>query len=218
MKKFSNYDQVEAKEFTTYEKLELGGHYCRILDVKEETFQGKEGPFSQLLIKYDTDSNDKQPGYYANRFKQDAEKDAMSAKWKGYYRLYIPKDDGTENDERTKIAFKTFITSIEKSNNGYDWEKADWDEKTLVGKKFIGIFGIREFENPQGIVVHFTDCRFIRSTEGDIEKISIPKVKLVDGSFIDYEEWLEKQEEKSEQEGKFQENIMDDSNSDDLPF
>lgn len=219
MKKFSNYDQVEAKEFTPYEKLELGGHLCKIIEVKEETIQGKEGPFSQLLIKFDTDVDDKQPTFYANKFKQDAEKDAMAARWKGYYKLYVPKDDGSELDERTKITFKTFITSIEKSNVGYDWEKANWDEKTLAGKKFIGVFGIKEFVNPQGVLVHFTECRFIRSTEGDLEKISIPKVRLADGNYIDYEEWLEKQEEKAEQEGKFQENIIDNDDSDDsLPF
>ena len=68
MKKFSNYDAVEAQNFTIREKIEVGGHICKILDVTEETVQGKQGPFSFLLIKFDTDTSDKQPSFYANKF------------------------------------------------------------------------------------------------------------------------------------------------------
>lgn len=191
MKKFSGYSEVEARDFTVYERIELGGHICKILDVKIETIQGKTGPFEQLILKFDMDETDKQPAYYAKRFKQDADKDAMNAKWKGFYRLNIPSDDGSEQDEKSKVNFKTFITCIEKSNNGYNWEKANWEEKTLVGKKFVGVFGIEEFQGNTGIV-WTTKCKFIRSTETDLENISIPKVRLIDNTYMDYEEWLER--------------------------
>lgn len=38
--------------------------------------------------------------------------------------------------------FKAFITAIEKSNVGYAW---NWDEKSLIGKYIIGVFGEEEY-------------------------------------------------------------------------
>ena len=219
MKRFSGYEDVKERDFNSYEKLELGGHICKILDVKIETIQGKTGPFEQLVIRFDTDDSDKQPQFYSKKFKNDADKDALNAKWKGYYRLSCPADkDDSEQNERAKVNFKTFITSIEKSNNGYDWEKANWEEKTLIGKKFVGVFGIEEFEGTTGIA-WVAKCKFIRSTETDLEKVTIPKVRLVDGSYMDYEDWLEAKEE---QKGKEKENnaefSVDEDSDSDLPF
>ena len=64
-----------------------------------------------------------------------------------------------------KKNLKTFITSVEKSNPGYDWQKSNWDEKTLVGKLFGGVFGIEEFTNMVGDTAYAVKCRFIRSTD-----------------------------------------------------
>lgn len=218
MKKFSGYENVKANNFDNYEKLEVGGHYVKILDVNEITINGKTSPFNQLEIKIDICEPDEQAGYYARKFKQDADKDALNAKWKGYYKLNVPKDDGSEQDEKTKSAFKTFITYIEKSNSGYDWEKANWDEKTLIGKTFVGVFGIEEFENMAGEIVYTTKCKFCRSTDTDMSKISIPKVQCADKSYMDYDEWIDK---RAEEQGKKSENNLNtvvDDDSDDLPF
>lgn len=220
MKRFSNYDEIQVNDFQ--ERIDAGPHYCKIIDVKLETINSKNGPFDQLIFNIDTTEKDSQPNFYKKRFQKDAESDAMSAKWKGIYKLSVPKDDNSEEDERRKKAFKTFITCIEKSNNGYDWEKADWDEKTLVGKNFVGVFGIEEFENDQGIVVNFTRCRFIRSTDCDFEKVTMPKVKLVSGDYMDYEEWLKGKEEQREKEKELEKMTNGDfavtESDDDLPF
>ena len=218
MKKFSNYSDVKVNDFVQYEKLELGGHFCKITDVKEINTSGQNGSYSYLLINFDTTDKDKQPQFYSKRFKQEVEADATNAKWRGTYRVFIPEDDGSEKDEEKKEMFKGFITSIEKSNPGYDWEKTNWDEKTLIGKEFIGVFALKEFQNDMGKTITFTECRFVRSTENDIEKIPVPKVRLLDGSLMEYKDYLEKQENQKEQEGKFQENVIDDEDSDDLPF
>lgn len=218
MKKFSGYSETTALDFTQYEKIEVGPHICKILDVKLEEIIGKSGKFEQLLIKIDTDESDKQPNFYKERFKQDADKDPTTAKWKGYYKLFIPKDDGTEQDEKSKVNFKTFMTCIEKSNSGYDWEKANWEEKTLIGKKFLGVFGIEEFTSQTGNIAWVTKCKFVRSTDADLEKVGIPKVKLMDNTYMDYEEWLER-----DTNNKAADDIINNSNtiedsSDDLPF
>lgn len=214
MKKFSGYKDIEVKEFSSYEKIELGGHYCKITDVKEEQTTNN---IPYLAIKFDTADNDRQPLFYSKRFKQDVAQDMANAKWKGNYRVFIPKDDGSEKDQRIKEMFKGFITTIEKSNKGYNWEKAGWDEKTLVGKIFVGVFGMREFTNAQGDVIAFAECRFVRSTENDLEAISIPKVKLADGSLMEYDDWAELQEEKKKSDNNFEKNVVNDDNED-LPF
>ena len=64
-------------------------------------------------------------------------------RWKGVLRQYIPTDDGSEKDARTKSYFKAMIEAIEDSNNGYHW---DWDEKKLKGKIVGCLFRLEEWE------------------------------------------------------------------------
>lgn len=222
MKKFSGYDEIEANNFDEFERLTLGGHYCKVLDVRIDTVNYNGGSFDQLVLKFDIDEPDKQAGFYSRAFKAAVEKDATSARWNGEFKISIPKDDNSENDERTKKAFKTAISCIEKSNEGYSWEKADWDEKTLIGKKFIGVFGIEEYRSKKDDkLTYATKCRFMRSTKSKVEEISIPKVRLEDKSYIEYDEWVERR--KAEREGTtFSETSNPDikpiDDLDDLPF
>ena len=218
MKKFSGYKETEVHDFIQYDKLNLGPHYCKITDVREITMQGQSGPYSFLQVNIDTTDKDAQPQFYLKRYKQDVDQDAQTAKWRGVYRVFIPDDDGSEKDNKKKEMFKSFITTIEKSNPGYDWEKTNWDEKTLIGKQFIGVFALKEFQNDMGKVITFTECRFVRSLENDIEKIPIPKVRLLDGTLMEYEDYLEREENQKEQEGKFKENVIDEDDDDSLPF
>jgi len=213
MNKFSGYDSVEVNDFGEREKLELGGHYCKILKVKIDTVTTKEQrKFDVLVLDIDICEPDAQAGFYQRRFAQDAQKDAMTAKWKGTYRVNVPDDNSTDEQ---KSRFKTFTTCIEKSNSGYVW---NWEENTLVGKKFIGVFGLEEFTLPSdGRTITFTRCRFARSTEADITKISIPKVKLLDGSYVDYEDYKSNKVNGNDNNNKNTTNEFEGS-SDDLPF
>ena len=43
--------------------------------------------------------------------------------------------------------FKHFISTVEKSNPGYHW---DWDERTLVGKKFGAVLGLEQYVKKNG--------------------------------------------------------------------
>ena len=217
MERIPGWSDVKSDDYITYDKLEMGPHFCVVKNVKLDKFQGKNGEFQTLTILLDTSDKDKQPLFYSNRYKIDAESDATKAKWKGTYKLFIPKNDGSEGDETTKKILKTFITSIERSNPGYDWEKANWDEKTLVGKQFIGVFGLREFETNDGRVIPFTECRSVRSTENDISKINIPKVKLLDNTYKDYEEYMQEKEALEDKKDKeYEEHLNNlDNNEDD---
>jgi hypothetical protein len=59
-------------------------------------------------------------------------------KWKGTMQIYVPKDDGSEQDNWTKRRFKTIMETFEASNDNYKW---NWDENSLKGKFIGGLFG-----------------------------------------------------------------------------
>lgn len=213
MEKFNGYE--EAKAYGDYENLKLGGHICKILEVTTEKYTTKEGkPFEQFLLKIDIAEPDEQAGFFSKKFAKDAATDALKAKWKGYYRLTVPTND---SEDFTKSTFKTLITSLEKSNPGYQW---NWEEQQWVGKVFAGVFGIEEFNTNDGRVAYTTKCKFVRSTE-KYQEIKIPQVRLVDKTFIDYEEWLERR--KAEKNNVQTNNVNTETSvfegsNDDLPF
>jgi len=185
MQKFSDYDTTKVNDFG--ERLKLGGHICKVLEAKVESGTSKKDgkPYEMLAIKFDIEEPDEQAGFYNKKFVEAARTDPMTAKWKGYYRLSVPNDN---SEDFIKKTFKTFITSVEKSNPGYTW---NWQEDTLVGKKFGGVFGYEEFTIPAtGETVPLTRIRFIRSTE-KIEEAPIPKVKLLDKTYVDYDKYVE---------------------------
>ena len=113
-------------------------------------------------------------------------------------------------------AFKTFTTSIEKTNPGYIW---NWEENTLVGKKFGGIFGYEEFSLPTtGETILLTKIRFVRSTE-KIEEAVIPKVKLLDKTYVDYQEYINKKKNGgNDNSSDFSTTNATFGDNDDLPF
>ena len=213
MRKFNDYDTTEVNDFG--ERLKLGGHICKVLEAKVETGNSqKDGkPYEMLVIKFDIDEPDAQAGFYNRKFVQDAQKDAINAKWKGYYRLSVPNDN---SEDFIKKAFKTFTTSIEKTNPGYIW---NWEENTLVGKKFGGIFGYEEFSLPTtGETILLTKIRFVRSTE-KIEEAVIPKVKLLDKTYVDYQEYINKKKNgENDNSSDFSNTNATFGDNDDLPF
>lgn len=215
MRKFEGYEDVKVNNFG--ERLKLGGHICKILEAKVEAFTSKKDgkTYEQLVIKFDIESPDEQAGFYANKFAEDAKKDALKAKWKGFHRISVPTE---ESEDFIKSNFKTFTTSVEDSNPGYKW---NWEENTLVGKTFGGVFGLEEFTLDDGKILSMAKIRYVRGT-AKIEEMDIPKVKLADKSFMDYEEYVAKKKaEREKSENTSSENQTTQSGSlsgDDLPF
>ena len=121
IQKPKNWDSVQ--EFSDRPKLPLDAYVCR---VKQVSFADTNyGP--QLLILFDIEEGE-QRGFFSKEFKANTMQDK---KWKGVLRHFLPKDDGTDNDERTKSSFKGLTTAFEHSNPGYTW---NWEETSLVGK------------------------------------------------------------------------------------
>ena len=133
IRKPNNWNEVQ--EFTDRQKLPLGAYVCKVKQCKVvDTNYG-----SQLALLFDISE-----GEYAGYFQKDYDGNtAQDKKWRGLLRVWLPKDDGSENDEMTKRSFKGMTTSFEKSNPGYAW---DWNENSLVGKTVGILFRNEEWE------------------------------------------------------------------------
>lgn len=165
MQKPENYDQEEA--FTgEFKSINPGGHICKIMGSKiDTTTTGKE----VLIIRFDVTEGPAKD-FYSEQFDRKilTNKDA---KWQGVYRQLT---------EGTSLKFfKGMITAIENSNSGYKW---NWDETTLKGKLFGGVFGQEEFIGQDGQIHLATKCRFIRSVEQIRKGVEIPEIKRINKS------------------------------------
>lgn len=154
MQKFNGYEETIVYEGG--QALEVGGKVLKIIGAKVEDYPN----CSILKVAYDV-SEGNEKDYFKKKHESDKKQDA-AAKWKGVFDVFIPKEDGTEQDRYTKQAFKRFTTSVEKSNSGYTW---NWEENTLIGKLFGGIFGKEEFQTKDGDYKFAVKCRYANSVE-----------------------------------------------------
>ena len=174
------YDGIQLSE--DFIPINLGGHKGIIMNVEEYT-----SPISgntSLKVCVDTSKDDIQPEYFMEQYRNDTRPDK---KYSNSAIKYVSLKD----DENCVRMLKAFITAYENSNNcQFDWNK-DWEQ--LKGKKIGIIFGQEEFISQDGTTKLATKLREFRSI-GKIDNIKIPKVKLLDGSYVDYEEYIERQD------------------------
>jgi hypothetical protein len=215
---FSDYETTETSGFAERERLKLGGHVCKILEVGTESITSKKDgrTFNVLKLKFDIEAPDEQAGFYQRKFVEDAKTDALNAKWKGYYRLTIPDNS---SEDFVKKNWKTFLTSVEESNLGVKINgTAGFDENILVGKVFGGIFGLEEFTLPtDGRTITFTRLRFPRSTK-NISEAKIPSVRLLDGTYMDYEDYKNSKKSNNNETNNTATEQGVINTTDDLPF
>ena len=138
MKKFNNWENVKAA--SEFVPLPAGGYIVELKNAKVKEYKNQNGDaFERFEIAIDIAEGEFKD-YYANDYCNQTNEDK---KWKGVLRLYMPKEDGSEQDEWTKSRFKSFIEAVEDSNPGYHW---DWDESKLRGKKIGCLFRLEEWE------------------------------------------------------------------------
>lgn len=130
MNKPNNYDNTQAAgEFTP---VELGGHKLIIKQVTETT--SKTGK-PMIVVLFDFASDDKQPGYFMEQFKNDIRPDK---KWPNQATNYILTEDSDGNCNRS---FKTFMTCVEHSNKGFETKWGDNFGQQFKNKLIGGVFG-----------------------------------------------------------------------------
>ena len=163
MKAFSGFAPEKS---SSREQLPVGGYIAKILNAEEVTYDWG----SVLLIYFDIAEGD-----YKDFFKKDYDaQQREDKKWRGTYRLNIPKDDGSEKDGWTKRKFNNAIWCVEDANPGYHW---NWDEKSLKGKMTGVLFRNEEWEHNGNTGWSTRCCAF--TAVGDIRdgKFKMPKDK-----------------------------------------
>lgn len=166
MKQLNGY--ANAQVYTEQERLPIGGYLLKILDVKYQT--NDWGDIIQLSFDI-TEGEHKD--FFIHNYNQQTGEDK---KWKGVYRLRVPKDDGSEQDEWTMRRFKTVIAAFEESNSGYHW---NWDEQTLKGKSIGALFNNKEYEF-NGRHGFFTNCHSLVT----VEKIKSGKFTIPEDTLL----------------------------------
>ncbi|MGI5885706.1 MAG: hypothetical protein ACOX83_12205 [Candidatus Spyradocola sp.] len=146
------YDEAPIFGTGDFEGITPGGHVCRIKTARVEAAQDKP---RRLVIAFDLAEPDEQAGYYDRAYKVRQQQTPLDAKWPGIYRQGL--------DGKSTPFFKGLITSIENSNPGYTWA---WDESTLKGKLFGGLFGREEYVGDDGKKHWSCKCVAVRSVEG----------------------------------------------------
>ena len=145
----------EIREFGEYTPIELGGHKLVIMKVEECTASTGN---QYIKVSFDTARDDVQPNYYSNQYKQDTRD---NKKWSGVTTVFP-----TDNEGKTSRAFKTFCTSIEKSNAGFRMVWGDKFCEALKGKVIGGVFGEEDYYDSTGELKTARKLRWFRSVEG----------------------------------------------------
>ena len=175
------FDWNSVSEITEREKLPVGAYICKILAAKVVQHDGQNGKYENLEIAFDITEGD-----YKNFFYNDYEirkQFKSDAKWSGVMRLTIP--DGNSSDNKVIWAqrrFKTAISAIENSNEGYHW---DWNEKALRDLYVGVIFREEEWEwdGKSGVSVKpYSFCTPEYIMQG---KVKIPSRKLLEKNKAD---------------------------------
>lgn len=181
MNKPQNYDQSETSVMGDFKSITPGGHICKIEQATvSQTKTGKE----VLIILFDIAEGEFKD-FYSKQFSKKKETNS-DAKWQGVCRQL------TEGNSLK--FFKGMLKTIEESNNGYKW---NWDETTLKGKLFGGVFGEEEYLGNDGSVKKSTKCMQIRTVKAVKDGVEAPPIKkLINSpSFSTYDEVYEVEEE-----------------------
>ena len=160
------YDDAQA--FTgEFVSLPAGCYVCTIKQVS--TGQSQSGR-NQVAVLFDIAEGEYKE-FYDKQFKA-AKTQGSDAKWKGVYKQIV--------DGSSLPFFKGLMTSIEKSNQGFQfpWGQ-EGNEKTLVGKKFGAIMGREEFKTEEGEKRMATKVVQVRSLDG-LKDAKVPEDKLLD--------------------------------------
>lgn len=202
MEKIENWDSVEAKGMEDFKALPIGAYECVIVGagIHESEQSGKKS----FKVAVDI-AKGEYKDYFKKRFDANTN---MDKKWDNNAVRYL----AFEGDNVSY--FKGFITCVENSNTGYKW---DWDETKLKGKKICGVFQYEEYEKQdgsKGVKVRLNKFRSLDKIKDITPNYS---VRLLNGSYMDIDEYNEKNEENTSSPlGEF-ENVVEITNED-LPF
>ena len=198
------WETTEAKEFGESERLELGGHELVILDARE--YKSEISGNVSLKVSVDIGGKDKQKGFFQRQYDNNT---LSERKWPtGGVKYMSLKDE--------QLGFlKGFITALEKSNPNFKFNtKGTWEQ--LKGLKIAGQFGLEEYEKQDGDIGTATKLVQFRSLD-KLNEIKIPKVKLLSGEMVEYEEYKKMNDQNKQLNDLFGDSVVEIS-SEEMPF
>lgn len=198
------WETTEAKEFGEIEKLELGGHELVILDARE--YKSEISGNVSLKVSVDIGGKDKQKGFFQKQYDNNK---LSERKWPAGGVKYMSLKD-------EQLGFlKGFITALEKSNSNFKFNiKGTWEQ--LKGLKIAGQFGLEEYEKQDGDIGTATKLVQFRSLD-KLNEIKIPKVKLLNGELMEYEEYKNRNNEVQQLNDLFGSGVVEISDEE-MPF
>ena len=179
MKKIENWNEIEAKGMDDFKALPIGAYECKIINAVEN--HNEQSGKTTLKVMVDIAS-----GEYKDYFKKRYDSNtAIDRKWDNNATKYLAFEG-----ENTSF-FKGFITIVENSNVGYKW---NWEESTLRDKKLVGVFQYEQYEKQDGTKALKVRLNKFRSLDklGEIEVSD--SVKMLDGTYRSYDDYMETQE------------------------
>ena len=190
------WETTKAKEFGEIERLELGGHELVILDARE--YKSEISGNVSLKVSVDIGGKDKQKGFFQKQYDNNT---LSERKWPtGGVKYMSLKDE--------QLGFlKGFITALEKSNPNF---------KFNTKGKIAGQFGLEEYEKQDGDIGTATKLVQFRSLD-KLNEIKIPKVKLLNGDMVEYEEYKKMNDENKQLNDLFGDSVVE-IGSESLPF
>ena len=202
MEIIKDFDKIEAKGMDDFRGLPIGAYECVIKDARiNHNEQSGKDTFKVSV--------DIARGEYKDYFQKMYEADTrIDRKWNNNAVRYLAFTGDNV------AYFKGFLTVIENSNIGYKW---DWDETKLKGKKVCGVFQYEEYEKQdgtKGIKVRLTKFRSLDKLK-EIELSD--SIKMLDGSYVTYDDYMERKENLSSKVNDLFGEVPE-VNSDQLPF
>jgi len=185
MKAIKDWDEIEAKGMEDFKALPIGAYECIIR--KAEIYKNPTTEKESFRVQVDIASGDYK-GYFQQRYDNDTRSDKT---WDNNSTRYL----AFQGDN---IAyFKGFITCVENSNPGYNW---DWDETKLTNKKICGVYQYEEYEKQDGTKSVKVRLSKFRSLD-KIKEIEVSdSVKLINGNYMSIDDYNEKKENASAEE------------------
>lgn len=176
----NKYKEVEPQKTLERESLSLGQH---ILEIKVVTEYNSNNNKACLRVITDVEEGSRFDGYFQKLLDNRTTDDN---RWPNEGTKYIP------TGENSLGYFKYFIHVLEKSNNVFIDipEDEDLDLNQFKGLKFVGVFGLREYENGDGEVKISLNITSFHAIGEECEN-TIPDVKLINGTYMPYEEYMD---------------------------
>lgn len=173
----NEWDSIEAIESGEFESLSLGGHVVEIVDAR--VYKNENNGNVSLKVCVDIAKDDKQAGYFKKQYEENSN---ANKKWSNGATRYL-----SLKKENLKY-LKGFVeTTLPNSNPNFKFDKTKgWEQ--INNLKCVGVFGLEEYEKQDGTIGTATKLVQFRSLD-KLNQVKIPKVKLIDGSSMDYEEY-----------------------------